>query len=127
MKKPGERRASSFGLQGMKTAGGTGSPPTRRACWRTSAQGKGPPSGSWPKGAVRRANRNPVPGALRAIEQAACQPSTGGPARQLRGTGPRHKRIFAEGPSTGRGFPPSLPFRQLIPSQFGNAMDTAGM
>ncbi|WP_221629599.1 hypothetical protein, partial [Pseudomonas aeruginosa] len=41
MKKPGVRRASSFGLQGMKTAGGTGSPPTRRACWRTSAQGEG--------------------------------------------------------------------------------------
>lgn len=79
------------------------------------------------EGRVRWANRKPVPGALRAIEQAACQPSTGGPARQLRGTGLRHERIFAEGPSAGRGFPPSLPFRQLIPSQFGNARDTAGM
>lgn len=53
MKKPGVRRASSFGLQGMKTAGGTGSPPTRRvlahvgtgegAAIRFVAEGRGSP------------------------------------------------------------------------------------
>ena len=70
----GVRRASSFGLQGMKTAGGRDRCPLRRVLAHVGT-GKGPPSGSWPMGAGS-------PGELKAgargtatIEQAACQPS----------------------------------------------------